>query len=94
MPKLDKPAKLTGTVIDAMSRRPIAQAIVKISRTAYSEETDRNGIFVYDGLQKGKVVTISCSKRGYKPATYPYRANVDEEQNVTIKMGPVVGRRR
>lgn len=87
----DRPAKLTGTVIDAASRRPISGAKVAINRQGFSVDTDRNGNFIFDGLERGKVITISCTKKGYKQASITYRATMEQDQTLSIKLGPVGG---
>ena len=87
----DRPAKLTGTVIDAATRRPISGVKVTINRQGFSVDTDRNGNFIFDGMERGKVISIACTKKGYKQASVPYRASMDQDQTLSIKLGPVGG---
>ncbi|MBI4871793.1 MAG: carboxypeptidase-like regulatory domain-containing protein [Candidatus Riflebacteria bacterium] len=65
----DRPAKLTGTVIDANSRKPLSGAKVTINRRGFAADTDRNGNFIFEDLERGKIVSITCTKKGYKQAS-------------------------
>ncbi len=86
-----RPAKLTGLVVDAATRRPVPSAKVSINRAGYSENSDRNGTFLFDKLKKGTIIIITCTKRGYKQAQVTYKANMDQEQTLSIKLGPIGG---
>jgi hypothetical protein len=85
----DRPAKLVGTVIDAASRRPLPQAKVTINRQGFAVDTDRNGCFMFDKLERGKTIVISCTKKGYRQTQTTYKANMDQDQTISIKMGPL-----
>lgn len=87
----DRPAKLTGTVIDAASRRPIAGAKVTINRQGFAVDSDRNGNFMFDKLERGKTILIAVTRKGYKQASVTYKANMEQDQTVSVKMGPVGG---
>ncbi|MBI3893777.1 MAG: carboxypeptidase-like regulatory domain-containing protein [Candidatus Wallbacteria bacterium] len=85
----DRPAKLVGTVIDAATRRPVPQVKVAINRQGFAVDTDRNGCFLFDKLERGKTIVISCTKKGYRQASTTYKANMDQDQSISIKMGPL-----
>ncbi len=90
----EQTCKLVGRVIDAYSRRNLPMVTVRIQGTSYQEDTDNAGVFIWEGMVKGKQYVIDCSKRGYKLVQYQYRATFDDEQNIVIKMAPVNRNRR
>lgn len=87
-------AKLTGKIIDANTRRPLGDATVRVQQTAFQEDTDGSGCFIWEQMVKGRTIVIEVTKRGYKPAQFQYKATMDEDQMVSVKLAPVGGRQR
>lgn len=85
-------AKLTGKIIDANSRRPLGDVTVRVQQTAFQEDTDGSGCFIWEQMVKGRTIVIEASRRGYKPVQFQYKATMDEEQTVAVKMAPIGGR--
>lgn len=85
----EQTAQLTGKIVDASSRQPLAGVDVTIQRTNYKEKTDTGGNFIWGGLVKGRAITIQSTFGGYKPNQTQYQATTDNEQNVVVKMVPL-----
>ena len=85
----EQTCQLCGKVIDADNRRPLGRVRIKIQHTTFDEETDTNGNFIWEGCIKGRQYVIDVNCRSYRPTSLQYKATMDEEQFVTIKMPPV-----
>jgi hypothetical protein len=85
----DDPAKITGKVIDAKSRKPVPYARVRVQGTSFNEETESTGVFIWEELPRGRQVQFELSKKEYKSALVQYRATLDNEQHIVIKLVPV-----
>lgn len=85
----EQTATLSGKVVDAQSRKPMGGVEVRIQQTNFSEKTDGSGNFQWDGLVKGRTIRITTNLGGYKPAMVEYQAQMDNEQNVVIKIVPL-----
>jgi len=85
----EQTCQLAGKVIDADNRRPLARAHIKIQHTAYDEDSDTSGNFLWPGCVKGRQYVIDATARGYRPTSVQYKATMDDEQFVSIKMPPV-----
>ncbi len=92
--KKESSAKLTGKIIDANTRRALGDCTVRVQQTAFSEDTDGSGCFIWERMVKGRTIVIDVSKRGYKGVQFQYKATMDEEQTLAIKLAPVGGRRQ
>ncbi len=85
----EQTCSLAGKVIDADSRRPLGRAHVKIQHTTYDDETDSSGNFIWEGCIKGRQFVIDVTCRNYRPSSLQYKATMDDEQFVAIKMPPL-----
>jgi len=85
---VDEPAKITGKVIDAKTRRPVPYVKVRVPGTSFGEETETTGVFIWEELPRGEQVNFECIHKDYKPCLIQYRTSLDDEQHVVIKMVP------
>lgn len=84
--KMSMPAKMTGKVIDAKSRKPLPFVKVRVQGTALNIETETTGTFVWEEMPRGIQIQFELTKKDYKTASVVYRATVDDEQHAVIKM--------
>lgn len=84
----DEPAKITGKVIDAKSRKALAWARVRVIGTSFNEDTEITGVFIWEAMPRGRQITFEITKKGYKNASLQYRATLDNEQHVVAKLVP------
>lgn len=82
----EQTAKLSGKVIDANNRTPIASVDVTIQQTNFKEKTDTSGNFIWEGLVKGRTIRINSVAPGFKPNQTEYQATMENEQYVVVKM--------
>ncbi|TSC33899.1 von Willebrand factor type A domain-containing protein [Corallococcus sp. Z5C101001] len=75
---------ITGTVIDATTKRPLASVVITVTSTALTEEqtavTDSLGYYHVPGLPMGAFI-LRFEKEGYKPHT---RSEVSLVMNHTV----------
>lgn len=63
-------ARVTGTVIDAASQQPVADAVVRIQQTGDEAETDEDGLFDFEvEIDSTMNLTALVSMTGYGSAT-------------------------
>jgi iron complex outermembrane recepter protein len=62
-------ARLSGRVIDAATRKPLAKVSVSVSTGAIKTTTDDAGEYVLTGLDEGKTLTLRFRRLGYQPTT-------------------------
>ena len=86
--KEGEPAKITGKVIDAKSRKALSFARVRVIGTSFNEETETTGVFIWEELPRGRQIAFDISKKGYKTAQLQYRSSLDNEQHVVVKLVP------
>lgn len=85
----EQTCKLAGKCVDADSRRPIPRVRVKIQHTTYDEDTDGSGNWLWEGCVKGRQYVIEASARSYRAMTTQYKATMDDEQAIVIKLPPL-----
>lgn len=76
---------LCGRVIDAGSRRPIAEAQVSWSETKPALKTDEDGRFRCEGFRRGPVAVLIKSE-GYLPIPSDVKVTESDEQPVEIEL--------
>lgn len=84
----NEPAKITGKVIDAKSRKAVPYVRVRVIGTSFNEETETTGVFIWEELPRGRQITFEFSRKDYKNATLQYRSTQDNEQHVVVKLVP------
>jgi hypothetical protein len=84
----NEPAKLTGKVIDAKSRKPVAYAKVRVIGTSFNEETETTGVFIWEEMPRGRQITLELTRKEYKSVNLQYKSTVDNEQHIVIKLVP------
>lgn len=62
------PGEVTGTVMDAQTRQPVAGAVVEVDGTAIRTATSAAGEFRLSGVPRGQR-TVRVTRLGYEPAT-------------------------
>lgn len=68
--KLLGDAKLRGTLIDQVTRQPIANAELKIADTILTTKTNADGAFLFDGPRSGPA-KIEINAKGYPSQSFP-----------------------
>jgi len=89
-----EPAKLVGKVICAKTRRPLPYVRVRVQGESYNDETEGSGVFIYENLTRGEPVQMEMTLKGYKPLLLQFKATLDNEQNVVVKMVPLDGQKK
>lgn len=84
----EEPAKITGKVIDAKSRKPVPYVRVRVIGTSFNEETEATGVFIWEELPRGRQITFEFTRKEYKNATLQYRSTQDNEQHIVVKLVP------
>jgi len=84
----DDPAKITGKVICAKTRRPIPYVRVRVPGTSFSAETETAGVFIWEELPRGEQVNIEFTHKEFKSCLVQYRSTLDSEQHIVVKLAP------
>jgi hypothetical protein len=81
-------SRLTGTILSAEARAPIAGARVAIPALALSATTDSSGRFALDGITGGEVFVLVRAV-GFRPDTSLLEFAVREARELDISLAPV-----
>jgi len=84
----DEPAKITGKVIDARSRKGVPYVRVRVTGTNYNAETETTGVFIWEELPRTRQVNFEFTHKDYKNLLVQYRSTVDNEQHLVVKIVP------
>ena len=78
-------AKIQGTVTDAQTGAQLENAIVTLSPSGLSKQTDENGFYRFEELD-AQQYTITVQKTGYQPNRKTITAISGETQQVDIQL--------
>lgn len=88
------PARVTGVVFDSVTNSPLANAMVYLSGTQYSDTTDANGRFDIEGVPAGQFGMAFAHPRLSRLRYYPPLVQVEvaegETANVELATSSVV----
>ncbi len=74
---------ILGTVVDAVSLKPVAKARAFVLNTSLSTQTDEQGTFRFTGLPAGQT-SIAVQKEGYKPENLDQKLSGSETAHVRL----------
>lgn len=83
------PAKFVGKVICAKSRRPLPYVRVRVQGTSFNEETESAGVFIWEGMPRGRAINLELTCKGFKNLLVQYKSTLEDDQFVVAKMVPL-----
>lgn len=83
------PAKFTGKVICAKTRRPLPYVRVRVQGTSFNEETESAGVFIWDGMPRARAINVELTCKGFKNLLVQYKSTLEDDQHIVVKMVPL-----
>jgi hypothetical protein len=86
---LSQSSSLTGTVVDAASHQPVAQAIIELLEIGQRKSTDDEGRFRYEQLSSGQY-TLSVRHVAYAHVEQCFVLPLSQNDSIIIILHPVL----
>jgi hypothetical protein len=78
--------RLTGRVLNSVTKKPVPRATVRLSSSGRQEITDRGGRFHMDRLIRGERYIFVVECQGYPSRSVHYRCSGQQDQSIQIML--------